>query len=233
MHYTRWRNKDGRAPARQGDYKVYNAVAMCHRKRLCTRLALPREVKDIFQKPKDEDSWLKLERFRKALLRIVEGEDVLQLDSAEEADSIARAVRRCTSAFPDEVGLGSSRLPAGCRLQFEGPSMSRSEVASAVAALGSEEGAQLRYLSRPFGTRRAPLADDFCRALFVDNSAEEIASKQCLSPASFLDRMLLCLYDALWLAASDDWTKRGVANMPSAVRRELRSYPGRPLATVL
>ena len=40
-----------------------------------------------------------------------------------------------------------------------------------------------------------------------------MAREQRLSAPAFLDRMLLCLFDALWLKQSEDWSNRGVANM--------------------
>ena len=70
--------------------------------------------------------------------------------------------------------------------------------------------------SRPFGTKRAPLVDAFCKNLFVsDKTAEQRARELLLSAPEFLDRMLLCLFDALWLKQSEEWSNRGVANMPS------------------
>ena len=70
--------------------------------------------------------------------------------------------------------------------------------------------------SRPFGTKRAPLVDAFCESLFVpDKEAEQLAGEQVLSAPAFLDRMLLCLFDALWLKQSEDWSNRGVAKMCS------------------
>ena len=75
-HFQRWKGKDGKAPKRPSEYKVFNSIAQSYRQRLCTRLSLPKAVKDIFQRPKDEDDWYKLEQFRRALLRIVEGEEL-------------------------------------------------------------------------------------------------------------------------------------------------------------
>ena len=58
--------------------------------------------------------------------------------------------------------------------------------------------------------------DAFCKSLFVpDKDAEQLAGEQLLSAPAFLDRMLLCLFDALWLKQSEEWSTRGVANMPS------------------
>ena len=58
--------------------------------------------------------------------------------------------------------------------------------------------------------------DAFCKSLLVpDKDAEQLAGEQLLSAPAFLDRMLLCLFDALWLKQSEDWSNRGVANMCS------------------
>ena len=52
-HFQRWKGKDGKAPQRPSEYKVFNSIAQSYRQRLCTRLSLPKAVKDIFQRPKD------------------------------------------------------------------------------------------------------------------------------------------------------------------------------------
>ena len=75
-HFQRWKGKDGKAPKRPSEYKVFNSIAQSYRQRLCTRLSLPKAVKDILQRPMDEDDWCKLEQFRRALLRIVESEEL-------------------------------------------------------------------------------------------------------------------------------------------------------------
>ena len=143
------------------------------RQKLCTRLALPKVVKDIFQKPKDEDDWCKLEQFRRALLRIVEGEDWLLVENPEEASAIALAVETCTNGkFVDEVGKGC-RIPEGARLQVSG-AKTQEEVKEAVTALGSSD-RWLCYLSRPFGTKRAPLTDAFCKSLLREQRRSRTA----------------------------------------------------------
>ena len=155
-HFQRWKGKDSKAPTRPSEYKVFKSIAQSHRQRLCTRVVLPKAVKDIFQKPKDEDDWLKLEQFRRALLRIVQGEDWLLLESPEEVSAIALAVEGCANdKFPDEVGRGC-RIPEGARLQVDGPRETKEDILAAVFALGNED-VWLRYLSRPMGTKRAPL----------------------------------------------------------------------------
>ena len=70
----------------------------------------------------------------------------------------------------------------------------------------------VRVLKRPFGTCRTPRVDDFGKQLFA-KPVETLAAEQSLDKAEMLDRMLLCLLDALWLAQSEAWTNRGVANM--------------------
>ena len=234
-HFQRWKAK------RRGEFKVFNSIAQgvlfplpasflplslllssllssshaktafpAHRQRLCTRLSLPKAVKEIFLRLQDEDDWNKIEQFRRALLRIVEGEDWLQIEP-EEVGAIATALDGCTSGkFVDEVGKGS-RLPEGARLQVGSPK-AKEEVLAAVNEIGNGD-RWLCYLSRPLGTIRAPLTDAFCKNLFTDRTAREIAGD--MPAPDFFDRMLLCLFDALWLKQSEDWSNRGVSNMPS------------------
>ena len=85
----------------------------------------------------DEDNWHTLEQFRRALLRIVEGEDWLLIDGPEEASAIALAVEACENeTFPDEVGKGCRTLiPEGARLQIEG-ALTKDDVIRAISAKG-------------------------------------------------------------------------------------------------
>ena len=215
VHFQRWKGKDGKATHRHGEHMVFTAVALSHRKRLCSRLCLPKSVKDILQKPEHEDDWARLEHLRRAILLIVEGEDWLRLESPEEASAVACAVDGCTKrTFIDEVGKGRCRLPEGARVQLEGPN-TKGEVLAELESMGNEGKEWLRFLSRPFGTQRAPLVDSFCRSLFCDSTAETIATEQGLSATEFLDRTLLSLWDALFLQKSEEWTRRGVSNMCS------------------
>ena len=86
---------------------------------------------------KDEDDWQKLEQFRRALLRIVEGEDWLLIDGPEEASAIALAGESCANeTFVDEVGRGCRmRIPEGARLQLDGVFDTKEDVAAAVSAM--------------------------------------------------------------------------------------------------
>ena len=121
------------------------------------------------------------------------------------------------------LGAAGSRVPEGARLQLDVPVATKEDVIAAVSALGTDDG-WLCFLRRPFGTKRAPLVDDFCLSLYGDLTAQEIAAAQSLAAPAFLDRMLLCLFDALWLQQSDDWSQRGVANMPSDEPYEIAKW---------
>ena len=79
---------------------------------------------------------------------------------------------------------GRCRLPEGARVQLEGPN-TKEEVLAELESMGNEGKDWLRFLSRPFGTQRAPLVDSFCRSLFCDSTAETIATEQGLSAADF------------------------------------------------
>ena len=100
-------------------------------------------------------------------------------------------------------------LPEVCHFQYL-----RAVQGGYVASLCPKGVISKTLTSRPFGTKRAPLVDAFCKSLFVpDKDAEQLAGEQLLSAPAFLDRMLLVLFDALWLKQSEDWSNRGVANM--------------------
>ena len=154
---------------------------------MCTRLKLPKSVKDILTKPKDEDSWEKLEQLRRAINSVVEGEDYVLVENAEEATAIGNAILQCgRGVFADEVGNGC-KLPVGCRIRLDGDPQNREEVASKVDASAGE---WVRVLKRPFGTCRAPLVDDFGKQLFAKRVGT-LAAEQSLEQAELLDKMLL------------------------------------------
>ena len=68
----------------------------------------------------------------------------------------------------------------------------------------------LKVLMRPYGTCRAPLVDRFARKL-REKTVEELEVEY--TKPEILDRMLLCLFDALFLKQSERWSKAGVANL--------------------
>ena len=76
VHFARWKRKDGKAPLRKGEYTVLNKVAQAYRSKLCQRLALPKSVKEVLQRLRDEDAWEKLEHLRKAIALEAQGEEL-------------------------------------------------------------------------------------------------------------------------------------------------------------
>ena len=123
----------------------FNSVAQAHRKKLCQRLSLPKTIKDILQKPKDEDNLEKFEELRRAILLEIEGDEHVFINE-DEANEIANAIEK--SEKIDEVGE-DCKLPIGCRVQVEGKT--KKEVVAEVRGLGND---WLRVLMRPFGTCR-------------------------------------------------------------------------------
>ena len=75
----------GKAPLRKGECTVLNKVAQAYRSKLCQRLALPKSVKEVLQRSRDEDAWVKLEHFRKAIALGAQGEVLVFLATQEEA----------------------------------------------------------------------------------------------------------------------------------------------------
>ena len=121
------------------------------------------------------------------------------VENAEAAIAIGSAVLQCDrGVFADEVGSGC-KLPAGSRIRLEGDPQTREAEASQLEASTSE---WLHVLKRPFGTSCAPPVDDFCKQLFA-KPVGTLAAEQSLDKAEMLDRMLLCVFDALWLAQSE------------------------------
>ena len=67
--------------------------------------------------------------------------------------------------------------------------------------------------------------DPFSDSLFeVDTSLQELAHTQSLSIEEVLDRLLLSLWDALFLSQSIQWTEDNVANLPSDEANELARW---------
>ena len=66
---------------------------------MCTRLKLPKSVKDILTKPKDEESWDKLEQLRCAINSVAEGEDYALVENDEEATPIGSTILQCGMGY--------------------------------------------------------------------------------------------------------------------------------------
>ena len=121
VHFQRWKQKDGKVPDRKGKYQVLKGTINAHRKRLCQRLQLPKEVKDILTMPRDEDDLAKLEKLREAIVKEIEGREYVLLETTAHIESIASSVERCKrTAFVDELGENCrGGITAGSRVVFE------------------------------------------------------------------------------------------------------------------
>ena len=105
VHFQRWRSKDGKVPERKGEHHVFKSTINAHRKRLCQRLRLPKEVKEILQTPRDEDNVVKLEQLRRVINKEIEGREYVLLESNAHIESIALSVERCRrKILHDEIG---------------------------------------------------------------------------------------------------------------------------------
>eukprot|EP00973_Karenia_brevis_P096384 12431531-Karenia_brevis.AAC.1 len=222
VHLERWMQKDNqkRAPARKGKHKVFASVAYAHRKKLNQRLVLPRQVKEILQEPEDEERWEKLEKLRHCIVCVVQEETVIEC-TMDEKKRIINAIKNCKSNFPNELGAGC-KLPEGARIQIEWPisddsSIERAAVIAAIENQNEEEDATiLNVFMRPFFTDRGPPMDDMCKAMSSTTSMKDIAKhwpKGELTIGETLDRMLLVLWDGLFMKQAQTWTDNSVANL--------------------
>ena len=80
VHLQRWKDEQGKAPMRRSEFHVFHSPITAHRKRLCQRLTLPKDVKALLKIPKHEDDLSKLEDLRLVVLREIEGDDYVLLD---------------------------------------------------------------------------------------------------------------------------------------------------------
>ena len=63
--------------------------------------------------------------------------------------------------------------------------------------------------------------DPFSESLFEDMSLQDLAQAQGLNIEEVLDRLLLSLWDALFLSQCIQWTEDNVANLASDEANEL------------
>ena len=239
IHTEKYRERTAKTlPTGKAEHKVFKKAISLHRKRLCQRIDLPHDVRAVLRTPDDEESWPRLEMPRGAIARAILGERSIELIDEEMACSIADALERsrpgrCVKAFVDEVGPGSSYVPEGSRvlIAVKGGSsrMTFAERRSAMAtAVRRMAGKTLPVHTRPVGTIRTPPMDDFAMALLrnpKDLTLQKAAAEEGLkTKAETLDKMLLCLFDALFLDQFETWTERGVTNLAADETPELARY---------
>lgn len=191
-------------------------AAYAHRKQLNLKIELPDNVKKALRNPRDEVSMPKLELLCEAVRREIEGETTVYLRTGRHIEDLARAVERCRSeGFADEVGQGSEDVPVGARLLVDVDESLPKEVGRhAVAELvrSMREGEPLRVRMRPLRTSREPPLDSFARELMQKpyRSCRELTGVRAIE--EMRDRLLICLWDALFLTDCARWTADGVAN---------------------
>jgi hypothetical protein len=219
---------------------VHFCVAYAHRKQLNQKLVLPDSVKEILRCPRDEVSPAKLELLCGAVRREIEGETVVFLRTERDIASLAAAVEGCRSVeFADEVGKDATAIPEGARVSVGvDESLPHNARRLAVAALvrSMHEGDPVCVKLRPLRTSRQPLLDTFARELMrpreppPDTSARELmrrpyktfcelAGKRPIE--EMRDRLLLCLWDAMFLSACERWTTEAVTNITPSDALEL------------
>jgi hypothetical protein len=214
-----------RAPGRRAPASgsVLGCVAHAHRKQLNEKLVLPNSVKDIFRCPRDEINPAKLELLCAAVRSEIEGEVLVYLRTENDIESLAGAVENSISkVFADEVGKGCAVIPEGSRIWVEVPDgldllAKRSAVAGLVRTL--QEGEAVRVKLRPLGTNRAPPLDTFARELMRELPFSALAKGKPIE--EMRDRLLLCLWDALFLTACERWTTVEVSNLTPSAALEL------------
>ena len=212
VHIQRWKEKDGKVPDRKGKYQVLKGTINAHRKRLCQRLQLPKEVKDILQVPSDENDLVKLERLREVIVKEIEGTEFVLLETSAHIESIACSVEACKSTvFKDELGVDCQGIAAGSRVVLQKQHADKASVASAIRMMLPNE--YIEILARPCGTARSPPVDAFGKKMLAGKNIPELLKDEGGMLQLLLDKMLLCLHDALFLAQSECWSKGKVSNL--------------------
>ena len=222
IHLERWKHHS-KVPVRERQYSVFPAVALAHRKQLNQKLCLPKSVKTVLKEPADEADWRKLEELREVILAIAQGEEEVSL-TEEEAAAVAESIEQTKSCFPDEVG-GGCKLAPGCRVivdvsQQGGPKPEKVRRKTAAVVRVRET---VHVYTKPLWTERAPLLDKFGEAM-AKNTIKVVAREWDLSVEDTFDHMMIVLWDALFLAQSEDWSRRGLANTPADETLELARW---------
>ena len=208
-----------KTPVRRVVGSVLSYAAYTHRKQLNQKLVLPDSVKEILRCPRDEVSPAKMELLCVAVRREIEGEAVVYLRTDEDIESLAAAVETCCSTdFADEVGKDTAAIPKGARISVEvdeGLPLQKRRCAIAALVGSMREGDPVRAMLRPLGTSREPPLDTFARELMrrpYRKFGELAGRRQIEEIEEMRDRLLLCLWDALFLSACERWTTEAVSN---------------------
>ena len=214
---------------RTSDYKVFSSIAQAHRLKLCQRISLPDSIKQIFRCPSHEDKWEKLEEARLAIARLIQGERDIEIECAQDAEEIAEALRRSSSVYPDALA-GHDRFPDGSRVLAESPPSDlsiadqRAMICTAISKSGV--GSTISIRTRPLTSN--PPIDKFAKAIVDPAHTVKViaATKKIEAPSqeAMLDKLLLVLFDALFLDASLTWTARNVSNLHCSETLPIAKY---------
>ena len=235
VHLIEWRRKHDESlkkmPNRKPQWTVFRSVVDSHRRRPCMRVELPPSIQQILRCPQDELAWDTLEAVRRAIATEIQEEIILFL-SSQDVGKLANAIKRSTSRiYPDELTEQFAGLPPGSRA-LVAPSVvlpskptrakveaAREKVVAVVRKL--PDNTAVRFLRRPFdgkdtvrGVEIDPMACEVCREGRDRRSVQQIADDLKHTKQEFLDRMLLSLYDALFLRMSETWSN--AAKLPGA-----------------
>ncbi len=235
-HLRKYRTRDGEertaTKRRKSDFQVFKSVANAYERKLCQRIELPPEIKNLLRCPKDEGNWSVLQKVRDEIALLVQGLKKSTLDTEEEIHEFAAALSSATAADScNTIGEAAGPwIPKGARLHLnskdtehiEGDVHMDSRQGFLVAKVRRfEVGTVVHVLTMPFGTALAPPAEPFAD-LTADKkkTLKDIASRAKPAPLkegdpqAILDRMLLVLRGALHFDACLRWTKQKVANLP-------------------
>ena len=227
VHLLEWRRKHDESlkkmPKRKSEWAVFRSVVDSHRRKPCMRVELSSSILQVLRCPTDELIWEKLEAVRGAVAAELQDETVRFL-TVDELSKLAKALEGSASRIlPDQLTEAFMGLPAGSRAVVaphvalpEKPTRAevkaaRKEVLKCVHKL--PDSTAVRFLRRPFdgedsvgGFEIDPVACDVCRHGTARRTAKQIAEDKGLTKQDLLDRMLLCLYDALFLRMAQVWS---------------------------
>ena len=206
VHFSQWHATHGagqRPAERKGTHKVFGGAARAHRLRLNQRLELPPAVKEIFKKPEDEFRWEALDALRAQIIFEAEGHTTCILQSEDVIDRLADIIQTGTGKHVEEVGdviASGHRIKKHMWLRAPEPlkgGLGKKRTALAKSIRNMCPGASIGLVTRPWRSKRRMSLDRLGKALFGPRTLREIAG--ALSIEELLDRMLLVLWDALFL----------------------------------
>ena len=211
---------------------VYSNVAYAHRHHLNQKIVLPKRVREIFQKPADEDNMDKLNELAAAVRQEIERLEDVYLHSEGDIEKLARAVEGCEHpTFSNMVGPGFRQVvPEGCLIEVSDViqddacltvAEQRAQVASLIRSL--RVGTAVRIKFRPMGTIREPPLDPFAKKLMTKvNQKRRIERLFPFRPAlEIFDVLLVALWDALFLTMCEHWTAIEVSNINPTEAKDL------------